>query len=113
MRLRVNRREVQALVDGHPLEERVFFPGDTRLEYSLHPRLAREASVSFQGGSIEIVAPERELLEWAQGNEIGLYFELPANGSMLSVSIEKDLECVDGPPGERDPDAFPRAGKNC
>ena len=37
------------------------------------------------------------------------YFDLPADRSVLTVAIEKDLECVDGPPEEKDPEAFPRA----
>jgi hypothetical protein len=51
---------------------------------------------------------------WAHSDSVGIYFEIPANGARLQVAIEKDLECVDGPPEERDPDAFPRSvGKVC
>ena len=36
-------------------------------------------------------------------------------GVELKVAIEKDLDCIDAPPSERDPDAFPRtnAERSC
>ncbi len=37
-----------------------------------------------------------------------MYFELPANGTVLKIAIEKDLECIEGALEERDPEAFPR-----
>jgi hypothetical protein len=43
--------------------------------------------------------------DWARGDEIGFYFVVEPG---LKVAIEKDLECVDGPEEEKDPDAFPR-----
>jgi hypothetical protein len=113
VRLRLNRREVESLAAGRPLQEGVDFPGHTRLDYSLHSEPVAHPEVSFQNGSIRISAPLKQVKDWAAGDEIGLYFNLPANGATLTVAIEKDLECVDGSPGERDPDAFPRSGRNC
>jgi hypothetical protein len=113
LRIRVNRREVEALAAGRALQERITFPGDTELAYSLHSQTITEPAASFQNGSIQVLAPREAVAAWAAGDDIGLYFDLPANGSSLSVLIEKDLECVDGPSSERDPDAFTRSGKNC
>jgi len=60
------------------------------------------------------MAPENLVRKWAEDDAIGIYFELNANDGQLSIAIEKDLECQDGPDGERDPDAFPRAAvMNC
>jgi hypothetical protein len=98
LRLRVNQREVDELASGTALEEDVSFPGNARMRYILEPYGQHTAAASF---------------EWANSEAIGMYFDLPANGSVLRVAIEKDLECVDGPPEERDPDAFPRSGKTC
>jgi hypothetical protein len=43
-----------------------------------------------------------------------MYFDVAADGASLRIAIEKDLECVDGPEEERDPEAFPRGiSKNC
>lgn len=113
LRLRVNRREVERLASGETLHEEVHFPGDSRVSYVLEPSDIH-AAASFQQGTIRISAPRKELNDWARGESVGVYFELPANGAALSIAIEKDLECLDAPSQERDPDAFPRAdGKNC
>jgi len=114
LRLRVNRREVAGLAAGAVLQEEVHFPGDGQISYVLEtsPQSAPEAS--FQQGVVRVAAPQDQVREWASSDSIGLYFDLPANGTSLRVAIEKDLECVDGPPEERDPHAFSRdISKNC
>jgi hypothetical protein len=114
LRLRVNQREVEGLASGALLEEQVYFPGDGRISYILQPSSDTAPQASFREGVIRVLAPQQEVKEWANGGSIGMYFEFPAHGTSLKVSIEKDLECVDGPTEERDPDAFPRGdGKNC
>jgi hypothetical protein len=113
LRLRVNQAEVRALGCGESLTEHVEFPGDARLSYILKRRVTGEPEVTFADGVITVEAPSDLVGGWTGSDEIGLYFELPANGSPLKVAIEKDLECVDGPPDERDPDAFPRAKTAC
>jgi hypothetical protein len=109
LRLRVNQREVQQLAGGTTLGEQVHFPGNAAFEYKLSPAADDEAVASFQGGVLRVAAPQTEVMQWAAGDAIGIYFELPANGDLLKVAIEKDLECLDGPVDERDPQAFPRA----
>lgn len=112
LRLRVNQREVNGLVSGAVLEEQVVFPGDSRISYTLQSSSA--AAASFRQGVIRVLAPQQQVEEWANGGSIGMYFEFPADGTSLKVAIEKDLECVDGPPEEHDPEAFPRVNtKNC
>jgi hypothetical protein len=113
LRLRVNQREVDELASGIALEEDVSFPGNARIRYILEPYGQHTASASFEGGVIRVSAPGNDVKEWAGSPAIGMYFDLPANGSVLKVAIEKDLECTDGPPEERDPDAFPRSGESC
>ena len=114
VRLRVNRHEVQALAAGRVLREKVVFPNLAQLQYQLEPAKGTGADASFADGVIRISAPLKELQSWADGDSIGLYFEFQDHAAALKVAIEKDLECVDGPPEERDPDAFPRSpGKNC
>jgi hypothetical protein len=41
---------------------------------------------------------------WKDSDEIGLY----GRAKDLDIAIEKDLECVDAPAGEKDPFAYPR-----
>lgn len=114
LRLRLNRREAETVAAGSTLKEQVFFPGGNTFAYSLEATERVHAEASFQKGTLRVATPSLELKEWANGAAIGIYFELPANGSMLKIAIEKDLECVEAAPEERDPDAFPRsAGNNC
>jgi hypothetical protein len=114
LRLRVNQREVETLAAGRSVEEEVHFPGSTSISYVLETVPAGPPNASFQHGVIRVSAPREQVQNWARGESIGLYFDLAANGAGLKVAVEKDLECVDGPPEERDPDAFPRStGKNC
>jgi hypothetical protein len=113
LRLRVNRREVEGLTKGLALEEHVHFPGDTHLGYVLESAPSAGPQIEFEGGTIRVAVPSVTIQDWASTDAIGIYFDLPANGSVLKVAIEKDLECVDGAPEERDVDAYPRSGKNC
>ena len=114
VRLRLNRREVADLASGAALKEQVEFPGSGDLSYVLEPSTRPSADASFRNGTIRVSAPQTLLTKWAAGDSIGMYFELPANETVLKIAIEKDLECVDGALEERDPEAFPRiSGKNC
>jgi len=113
LRLRLNRREVEDLRSGGTLTEQVQFPGDTQLAYVLEGATSRLPTVEFRGGMIRVAVPASEVSIWAKTEAMGMYYELPANGSSLKVAIEKDLECIDDPQDERDPDAYPRSGKNC
>ncbi|HEX3683595.1 MAG TPA: hypothetical protein VHU83_13740 [Bryobacteraceae bacterium] len=114
LRLRVNRPEVENLAAGGTLEECVNFPGGARLAYILESSSESAPSASFQGGVIRISAPAWQIKDWARGEAIGLYFHASGDGAALRVAIEKDLQCVEGPAEEHDPDAFARTpGKNC
>ena len=109
----MNQREVEGLATGQALREQVHFPGDSQFTYVLQSVPSCIPRVEFTGGVIRVQVPSSELEDWASTDAIGMYFELPANGAVLRIAIEKDLECIDGPVDERDPDAFPRSGKNC
>lgn len=114
LRLRVNRRDVDSLAAGSAIEERIHFPADACMSYVLEPSARLNADASFENGTIRVTVPQETISSWAHSDSIGIYFEIPANRARLQVAIEKDLECVDGPPEERDPDAFPRGvGKVC
>lgn len=114
LRLRVNRREVATLAGGETLREQVRFPGNCELNYLLESSGGTSPAASFDGNTIRIAAPLADVQTWANSELIGLYFDVAVNPELLKVSIEKDLECVDGPLEERDPEAFTRIpGKNC
>ena len=114
LRLRVNRPEVENLAAGGSLEERIDFPGDSTLAYVLESSSEQAPTVSFHDGIIRVSAPDWEVKDWARTDAIGLYFHVSAGGKSLKVAIEKDLECIDAPLEEQDPQAFRRrAGKIC
>jgi hypothetical protein len=96
--------EVKNLAGGKLVEERVAFPGAQTLVYRLLPVDAASSSARLAGSTIEIAVPREQLKAWNDNDDIGVYFD----AGPLSVAIEKDLECTDGPPEERDPYAFPR-----
>src|SRR5579863_8291739 len=110
LRLRVNRREVENLSNGSVLREQVRFPGNTELAYLLAKAAVPSPQVNFVRGVISVAIPSDHVESWASSDEIGMYFELPANGSFLKLAVEKDLECTDAPADERDPDAYHRSG---
>jgi hypothetical protein len=104
---------VEGLASGARLEERVSFPGGTYICYVLEICAQPSPEASFTDNTIRISAPQHLIRDWAANDTIGIYFDLPVNGSELKIAVEKDLECVDGPAEERDPDAFPRPSKSC
>ena len=115
LRLRLNQTEVASLSQNHPLKERVDFPGNTALQYTLSVGDTVEASATFVNGNISIELPENSVHEWSTSATIGLYFNLPVTDNILKIAVEKDLVCIDGPPEEIDPDAYPRPNEqaNC
>jgi len=108
VRLRVNQREVAALAAGRALSEGVRFPAGNSFIYTLEPFPASAPEASFRDGVICVKVPDSTLRDWATNDSVGLYFDLPGRGSILKITIEKDLECVNEPAEERDPYAYPR-----
>jgi len=108
LRLRVNQKEVESLAEGLELAEKITFGGGATLSYVLAPvPEGTPSSVKFDGTTIRV---STVLRDWARGDEIGLYFYVEPG---LKVSVEKDLECVDGGEDEKDPHAFPRKSATC
>jgi hypothetical protein len=116
LRLRLNQKEVGLLASGTALREDIHFPGGAVLSYLLEPFSHAAAVASFAEGTIRIAAPGPAVRDWAESAAIGLYYKIPVESqsapasSELRIAIEKDLECLDAPEEERDPDAFARVG---
>jgi hypothetical protein len=113
LRLRLNQVETRALAAGETLSEHVQFPGNSKLAYTLIAREQSVADTTFRNNLIAIAIPRQFVQRWAESEEVGMYFDLPAGAGVLRVAVEKDLECVEGPEEERDPDAFPRLKSAC
>jgi hypothetical protein len=103
LRLRLNQQEVFALAKGETLEEGVQFPGAV-LTYRLTPVSDTEPNASLADSTITVFLPKQTAARWEAAEDIGIYYRV----GNLEVAIEKDLECTDGPPEERDPYAYPR-----
>ena len=108
LRVRVNQIEVERLAAGEVLLERIDFPGGASLSYVLKSGGGVDPQAFFEHASIQIGVPAALISEWAEGEEIGLYFTLATGAEPLKIAIEKDLVCIDGPVGGTDPNAFPR-----
>ncbi len=108
LRLRLNQKEVKALAAGNILREGIEFPGGNSLAYILKSDPAADPQALFEGGRIQIIAPRALIRQWAENEDLGIYFDLPTGAEPLKISIEKDLVCIDGPAEEIDPEAFPR-----
>jgi hypothetical protein len=109
LRLRLNRKEAADLAAGRAVEERVMFPAGSVLRYRLEASpVIKEASAEFNQNGISVTIPSQSAIHWLSAEDIGIYYSLPCGGAPLRIAIEKDLECVEAPPDERDPDAYPR-----
>src|ERR1700747_114776 len=89
LRLRVNRREVEDLATGEGLRERVSFPGNSEFAYVLESVQSGFPQVEFKAGVIRVTVPTADVRTWAESDAIGMYFDLPANGTLLQVAVEK------------------------
>ena len=65
IRLRLNRRDVDALASGNAIEEQVFFPGSAKLSYVLEATGNEHAAACFDGAAIRIAVPSAAVIGWA------------------------------------------------
>jgi uncharacterized protein DUF7009 len=109
LRLRLNQNDAAELASGRTLVETLTFPGGANFQYTLAaPESSIDASAQLVASTIAVTLPEERVKRWAAADDVGIYFELAAGDSVLKVAVEKDLECLDAPPEERDPFAYPR-----
>jgi hypothetical protein len=96
VRLRVDRKEAEALARGEPLEQEIAFPGGGTFRYRLEPTPgAIELAASLSGTVLSIrVSAEavRDLLVQRPSKDSGLSARLPtADGGVLQLTVEIDL----------------------
>jgi len=111
IRLRLGQSEVQRLaIDGIVEETTVFGP-------SRHECFAYAISASPEASGVNASFSDRRLLIrvpsdmihlWSTTDQVGIQtLQRTGNEDGLQILIEKDFECIDGPPGESQEDAFP------
>lgn len=112
VRIRLNQSEVAKFMNSGQLSERVEFPGPTATAFVYSLRFAGEletGSAHIINGELQVMVPQGQAKSWANdAKEVGLYYTQGSQGGQtLRIAIEKDFQCVDGPPEDRDPAAYP------
>ena len=114
IRLRLGRSEVDRLAAGGAVVESTTFDpmGRQRFEYRLvADRDADEVVAALEDNRLTVRVPAGRAAAWGRSDAIGIAVEQGiGDGKALRILIEKDLECLDGPPGESQADAFARPG---
>ena len=111
IRLRLGRSEVQRLANDGIVEESTVF-GPSRHECFAYAICASAevsaVSATFANRRLLIRVPSGMIHEWFTTDQVGIHeLQRTDNEEGLRILIEKDFECIDGPPGESQEDAFP------
>jgi hypothetical protein len=111
IRLRLGRSEVRRMLNHGIVEESTTFDLSRRqrLEYALCDAPdAHAVTAAFDDGRITVRVPGDLLRDWAATDQAGIEaYQVDADGGVLRILIEKDLECIDAAAGESQEDAFP------
>ena len=96
VRVRLDKKEAEALARGESLEQQIAFPGDATFRYRVEPSLdSVDPDVSLSGTSLSIrvsAAALRDLLAQRPSKDAGLSARLPAQGGRaLQLKLEIDL----------------------
>ena len=96
VRVRMDRREAEALVRGERLEEEIAFPGGMRFRYEVHPtRDATPPHAALRGAAVSVTVSTdamRALLAQPPSRDLGLCADLAtAGGAPLKLTVEIDL----------------------
>jgi len=105
LRLRLNQKEVALVRDGGHVASSIEFAPGCSLSYLLESAAgAQSVSAAFDGRTIRVAVPIRQLTEWAETDEVAI--EACSQGG-VGLLIEKDFQCLHRS-AEQEPDAFPR-----
>ena len=118
--MRLTRGEVRRLAETGSVEESIEFgvkDGEVFV-YALAVDPGNERfHAALENNKITIFLPEKEVLEWAETEQVGLETEQPVGdgGKSLRILIEKDFACLAPRAGEDETDNFPHPeeGKTC
>jgi hypothetical protein len=118
IRFRMNQIEVARFAEAGEIRERIMFPGRTAFSYGLQAlKDSVPVHLRFDNCKLTVMVPQAQVKAWAsREQEVGLYYgEEIEDGGTLRIMIEKDFQCVDGPPEEVDPAGYPnpRATAGC
>ena len=105
IRFRLLRGEVEELANRGRIEAHTLLsPTDEkdRITYAIeHADHNKPINVARLGPEIRVTLPSSDVLEWANGQIVGIYGEQPVfGGQLLTIMIEKDFACTDRPDAE-------------
>lgn len=109
IRLRLTQGEVDTFLSSGRVEEFTHLGPGERLVYALEASAtASDLAARFDGGRLTVFVPEAAARDWATTEQVGLEGEQPVEaGTLLSILVEKDFECLHRRPTEDDADTFP------
>ena len=111
VRFRLTQSEVQSLTEGRSVEGSTAFGPANRLVYRISPGTP-PLRAALEGSTIIVTLPAADIAPWADSNTLALEGDQQWTGGSLALSIEKDLACTRGRPGEEDADTYPNPGQN-
>jgi len=96
LRLRVGPAEVQQLIATGRVVETIHFAPGVYLRYTLqHSAAAGSIAVSHALYEVTVIVPTSVAQAWANGEDIGIYGDVPNGAGSLALAIEKDFACLD------------------
>lgn len=110
IRLRLSRSDVQQVEKGNEIIERVTFgQGQPNFSYVFKTsNQSTQIEARCLPHEITLIVPESMAIDWAASDKVGLYQDSQSGqGTTLSISIEKDFQCLHKRPGENETDNFP------
>ena len=107
IRVRLTQAEVNALDQNGCCEDAAEFGSmlTPRLVYRVEAASRPSAGMSVSGLDtvVKVTLPRTEIATWANGSDVGIYFEEPWG---LKVAVEKDFRCLDEKRDEDESDNF-------
>jgi hypothetical protein len=117
LRLRLGPSEILRLLEDGRVAEGIHFgvQPDAALTYALELSNSGDAlSLRYEPGQLTVLVPREQACAWAAGDDVGIVGEMSVGAGSLTLLVEKDFACIDGP-GEENADTFPnpKAGAVC
>ena len=109
VRLRLTRREVDALHERGEVIANTGFPGGRTLQYRVEssPANIRVAAL-FSDNTITVGLPEAAVIAWATTEQVSLQdVQTLDDGDQLQILVEKDFVCLTSREGEDESDMYP------
>jgi hypothetical protein len=117
IRVRLDRRDIERLIGEGRVDDAVRFGPARAFSYAVEigPAPRERPIASYADGRLAIRIDPADAKEWLSGDRIGFDHQQPIEDGVVRVLLEKDLACIDRPPGEEAEDAyaFPNPALSC